>query len=128
MRFYNGAVTMTHQRNKKSIFPFYVNIQGDLTGTGTLAYQGTTYLSENSGIPSRTIKWRAKNGHIPNTKRLRCPANKNKFVYMWLVEHADEYIAKINNNADLFHAVNDEFYEVEPCQKHDFNSDNLNKD
>ena len=46
---------------------------------------GTAYIAEKTGIPSRTIRWRAKQGLIPKTKRMGISKNERP-VYFWLTE------------------------------------------
>lgn len=120
------------KHTRKSPFPLFVesfkcNKQTSQNEPVILEFQGTSYISEHTGISTRTIKWRAKKGLIAGVKKIG--ANRNeRFLYGWLLSDANAYIEKMNSNADLFHAVNDEFYEMEPCAKHDFNSDNLEQD
>lgn len=72
---------------------------------------GTAYIAEKTGIPSRTIRWRAKQGLIPKTKRMGISKNERP-VYFWLTEQADAYCAAVNSLADLHTASNDEFYDL----------------
>ena len=72
---------------------------------------GTAYIAEKTGIPSRTIRWRAKQGLIPKTKRMGISKNERP-VYFWLTEQADEYCAAVNSLVDLHTASNDEFYDL----------------
>lgn len=72
---------------------------------------GTAYIAEKTGIPSRTIRWRAKQGLIPKTKRMGVEKN-GRIVYFWLTQQADAYCAAVNSLADLHTASNDEFYNI----------------
>jgi len=98
------------------IFPHYFNAEVTDKDTGQKEIKqfecvGTAYISAKTGIPSRTIRWRAKHGMIPNVKRMGIDRNK-KPVYFWLTEQADAYCAAINSLADLNAASNDEFYDL----------------
>ena len=72
---------------------------------------GTAYIAEKTNTPSRTIRWRAKQGLIPKTKRMGISKNERP-VYFWLTEQADAYCAAVNSLADLHAASNDEFYDL----------------
>ena len=98
------------------IFPHYFKAEVKNKETGQKELKqfecvGTDYISEKTGIPSRTIRWRAKQGLIPKTKRMGINKN-NKPVYFWLTEHADAQCAALNSLADLHTASNDEFYDL----------------
>lgn len=102
------------------IFPHYFTTEVKNKATGQKELKefecvGTAYIAEKTGIPSRTIRWRAKQGLIPNSKRMGIDRNK-KPVYFWLTEQADAYCAAVNNLADLYTASNDEFFDIDEVQ------------
>lgn len=103
------------------IFPHYFNAEVTNKATGQKELKqfecvGTSYISAKTGIPSRTIRWRAKQGLIPNVKRMGIGRNK-KPVYFWLTEQADAYCAAVNKHADLYTASNDEFFNVDEVKQ-----------
>lgn len=117
---------MTEKAGK--IFPHYFKTERKDPETGKIIEkeyecQGTSYISERTGLPSRTIKWRAKQGYIPYTNRMGAGKNKH-IVYFWTTQAADEYIDLVNSGrvhlgrikplstAVLNTPANDENYEV----------------
>lgn len=119
---------MTYNRN---IFPFTFTSEAKDKVTGEYIEkeyecQGTAYIAKHTGVPVRTIEWRAKNGLIPNSKRMGI-GEKKRITYFWLTQQADEYIRLVNSgqvklgrvvsiNPDrLGEPANDEiFEEVQP--------------
>ena len=102
------------------IFPHYFSTEVTNRATGQKELKkfecvGTAYIAEKTGIPSRTIRWRAKQGLIPKTKKMGVHKNERP-VYFWLTQQADEYCAAVNILADLHTASNDELYDLDEVQ------------
>lgn len=113
---------------KTQLFPFTFTTEIKSKETGKyiekeFECQGTAYISRHTGIPTRTIEWRAKQGYIPNAKRMGI-GEKKRITYFWLTEQANEYIHLVNSGQiksgkiqkisaeTLQQPSNDEFYEV----------------
>lgn len=104
------------KHTRKSPFPLFVDIYKRNSETGqkepvTLEIQGTSYISQHTGIPIRTIKWKAKKGLIAGVQRIGADRNE-RVLYGWKLSDADAYIEKMNTlREQLFNASNDEFYD-----------------
>lgn len=113
---------------KTNLFPFTFTTDVKDKETGQyikkeFECQGTAYIAEHTGLPMRTITWRAKNGHIPNAKRMGF-GEKKRITYFWLTKQADDYIKLVNSGQvklgkiqtidpeRLAEPSNDDFYEV----------------
>lgn len=100
--------------HRKPIFPHYFTSKVTDKSTGqtvdhTFECQGTAYIAEKTGLPERTVRWRAKQGYIPNAKRMGIN-NHKRIIYFWLTEQANAYIESIKPKVDLYLSSNDENY------------------